>query len=110
MDTRDRLFGNANRTQVLVAIRLLEETWASELAQLLGLRLFTVQTIIASLEREGVLVGRGVGRSRLISLDRRYKAAKELRALTWALGRGDLELQRKLAARRRRPRRSGKEL
>ncbi len=102
------LFGNRNRTAVLVAIRMLEETYPSELAAMLGLRLFSVQSIVTSLEREGVLVSRLMGRTRTLRLNARYLAAKELDALLWRLGEADVALQKQLATRRRRPRRSGK--
>lgn len=110
MDRSSDLFGTANRTQVLLAVRLLEETWGAELAALLGLRISLVQTILNSFEAEGVLVSRLVGRSRIFSLSERYVAARELSALLWKLGSGDVLLQQKLAARRRRPRRAGKAL
>lgn len=102
------LFGNRNRTVVLVAIRLLGETWPSELAALLQLRLYSVQTILAAFEREGVVLSRAVGRTRQVSLNRRYFAHAELGALLWKLGQNDVELQLSLASRRRRPRRPGK--
>jgi DNA-binding transcriptional ArsR family regulator len=93
---------------VLVAIRLLEETYPSELAQLLGVRPYTVQSILASLERESIVASRLMGRTRIVSLNPRYFAHAELSALLWKLGQHDLNLQAKLAARRRRPRRAGK--
>ncbi|MGV3625552.1 MAG: hypothetical protein ACO1OB_32375 [Archangium sp.] len=104
------LFGSANRTRVLVAIRLLGETWPSELAALLELRLFSVQTILTSLERDGVVVSRTVGRTRQVMLNARYFASAELDALLWKLGKQDAALQTSLATRRRRPRRTGKAL
>jgi len=103
-----QLFGNRNRTAILLAIRLLEETYASELAAMLQLRVYTVQAALASFEREGVIAGRLLGRTRRVSLDPRYVAAKELSALLWKLGQQDVPLQAALASRRRRPRRSGK--
>ena len=102
------LFGSQNRTRVLVAIRLLGETWPSELAAALDLRLFSVQTILASLERDSVIVSRTIGRTRQVSLNPRYFAHAELEALLWKLGKQDAALQSALATRRRRPRRSGK--
>jgi hypothetical protein len=102
------LFGGRNRTNVLVAIRMLGETYPSELAALLGLRLFSVQSILASLEREGVVVSRLFGRTRRVALNPRYFASKELDALLWKVGKQDAALQRMLASRRRRPRRAGK--
>jgi predicted transcriptional regulator len=103
-----RLFGTSTRTAVLVAIRLLEETYSSELAELLGVRPYTVQSILASLEREAVVVSRLMGRTRTVCLNPRYFAQVELSALLWKLGEQDLELQSRLAGRRRRPRRAGK--
>lgn len=93
---------------MLVAIRLLDETYPSEVAALLGVRPFTVQSILTSLEREAIIVSRLVGRTRVVSLNPRYFAHAELSALLWKLGEHDVGLQSKLAARRRRPRRAGK--
>lgn len=87
---------------------MLEETYPSELADLLGVRLFTVQTILAAFENEGIVVSRLVGRTRTVSLNARYFAYQELAALLWRIGQQDVALQRRLAARRRRPRRAGK--
>ncbi|NOK18571.1 ArsR family transcriptional regulator [Corallococcus carmarthensis] len=91
-----------------MAIRLLEGTYPSELAALLGVRLYTVQSILTSLEREAVIASRLMGRTRMVSLNPRYFAHAELSALLWKLGENDATLQSKLAARRRRPRRAGK--
>jgi DNA-binding transcriptional ArsR family regulator len=108
LEERSQLFGTSTRTAVLVAIRLLEETYPSELAELLGVRPFTVQSILAPLEREAIIVSRLMGRTRTVFLNPRYFAHVELSALLWKLGAHDLELQARLAARRRRPRRAGK--
>jgi DNA-binding transcriptional ArsR family regulator len=102
------LFGSRNRTMVLVGIRLLEETYPSELASLLGLRLFSVQGILEAYEREGIIASRLLGRTRRVALNPRYFAFRELDALLWTLGKQDAALQEKLATRRRRPRRPGK--
>ncbi|MFP2897320.1 hypothetical protein [Corallococcus sp. 4LFB] len=91
-----------------MAIRLLEGTYPSELAALLGVRLYTVQSILTSLEREAVIASRLMGRTRMVSLNPRYFAHAELSALLWKLGESDTTLQNKLAARRHRPRRAGK--
>ena len=93
---------------MLVAIRLLEGTYPSELAELLGVHNYTVQSILASLEREAIVVSRLMGRTRMVSLNPRYFAHVELSALLWKLGEHDIDLQARLAARRRRPRRAGK--
>lgn len=103
-----RLFGTSTRTAILVALRLLETSYASELAALLGTGLYSVQRVLTSLEAEGVVVSRLVGRTRQVTLNPRYFAHAQLAALLWEIGSHDEGLQRKLAARRRRPRRGGK--
>lgn len=108
LDTRPQLFGNRNRTAVLVALRLLEESYPSELATLLGIRLYTVQQILRSLERDAVVVSRSLGRTRRVTLNPRYVGYKPLRELLWIVGTYDADLQRALATKRRRPRRPGK--
>jgi predicted transcriptional regulator len=108
LEEGSQLFGTSNRTAVLVAIRLLEGTYPSELAALLGVRPYTVQSILASLEREAVVVSRSWGRMRVVSLNPRFFAHAELSALLWKLGENDVDLQARLASRRRRPRRAGK--
>ena len=77
---------------------------------LLGAAPFTVQTIVDSLEREGVIASRLLGRTRRISLDPRYFARKELQALLLKLGQGEPALLAAAASRRSRPRRKGKAL
>ena len=103
-----QLFGSRNRTRVLVAICLLKETFPSELAATLQLRLFSVQSILASLEQEGVAVSRLMGRTRLVSISPRYFARKELELLLRKLGMKDVGLQKQLASPPRRPRRADK--
>ena len=103
-----QIFGGRLRTAVLTAIRLLGDTYPSELAALLGVRLFAVQRVLDSLEHEAVIVSRSVGRTRSVSLNPRYFAHRELAQLLWRLGREDADLQVALSARRRRPRRTGK--
>jgi hypothetical protein len=96
------------RTSLLLAVSLLGETYPSELAQVLGVRLYTVQSILADFEREGIVVSRLFGRTRRVALNPRYFAQKELGALLSKLGKQDAVLQQSLSARRRRPRRVGK--
>ena len=110
LDEPARLFGSSARTSVLVAVRLLGDTYPSELAELLGLRLFSVQKALETLERESIVTSRLVGRTRQVSLNPRYSAYRELEALLWKLGARDLPLQQRLGQKRRRPRRAGKPL
>lgn len=108
IETRPQLFGGRNRTAVLVALRLLEESYPSELATLLGVRLYTVQQILRTLENEAVIVSRTFGRTRRVSLNPRYLGYRPLSELLWSIGSHDVVLQRALAKKRRRPRRPGK--
>ena len=103
-----RLFGSRLRSSTLIALRLLEESYPSELARFLSSSVHSIQRIVESLESEGVLVGRPFGRTRRISFNPRYVAHDELRALLWKLGEHDIDLQRALARKRGRPRRAGK--
>ena len=89
---------------------LLEETYPTELARLLGAPLYSVQQILNDLERAGVTASRSRGRTRLFEIDPRFHAADQLRALLLELARAEPELQRAAAARRSRPRRAGKPL
>jgi len=101
-------FGSPSRTQVLKYLRLLGESFPRELARLTGLRLSAVQKALASLERDGLIAGRTVGRMRLFTLNPRFFAARELQALLTRLVDADSEIVQTVAELRRRPRRTGK--
>lgn len=103
-----RLFGSRRRTEILILTSLLGDTYPSELSRLLSAPLYSVQTIIAALEREGILAGRVSGGVRRISLDPRYYAARELSELLARMAEGEPGLNEIAARRRARPRRTGK--
>lgn len=104
LTTPSKLFGSRRRTEVLVMTALLGETYPTELARLLGAPLYSVQTIVDGLNRDGVVATRLVGRSRLVSLDPRYYGHRELMALLLRLSEGEPALQHAAASRRSRPR------
>lgn len=109
--TRQALFGNPGRTEILVLVAGLGRSFPSELSRLTGLPKTTVLRTIKGFERAGVLVGTELANAREIRLNPDYVAARELRALLEALIErepryGELLLQ----AARRRPRRSDKPL
>ena len=110
LGTVSKLFGSPRRTQILVLLALLEESYPSELARLLGAAKAPVIYIVDDLEREGVVASRRLGRTRRLSLEPRYFAARELQALLLKLSEGEPELQRIAASKRSRPRRKGKPL
>lgn len=63
---------------MLLALQLLTETYARELARLLESSLSGIQKALRSLERDGLVVGRAVGRTRLHRLKPRAFAHREL--------------------------------
>jgi DNA-binding transcriptional ArsR family regulator len=101
-------FGSTSRTRVLVALRLVEESYARELARLLEAPLSSVQKALRSLEADGLVAGRAVGRTRLYRLNPRYFAYHPLLEYLAALVRPEDVLQDRAAGLRRRPRRAGK--
>jgi DNA-binding transcriptional ArsR family regulator len=110
MVTASSPFGGQARTRVLLALRLLEESYPRELARLLDLPLSGVQGALRGLERDGLVAGRLTGRTRLVRLNPRYFAREELQRYLLALAGADLELHDRVTALRRRPRASGKPL
>ncbi len=110
LETGSKLFGSRRRTDTLVMIALLDQTYARELTRLLDAPLRSIQTILADLEKEGIVAARPVGRTRQVEINPRYFAAAELRATLLRLGEADPRLQEAAARRRARPRRSGRPL
>jgi DNA-binding MarR family transcriptional regulator len=102
------LFGTRTRTNTLLVVHMLRETHPSEIANVIGVSLSQAQRAVDSLEQAGVLVGAMEGRARRVRISPRFPAATELRALLDKLAIHEVELQRRLAEDRRRPRRAGK--
>lgn len=103
-------FGSPTRTRTLVALRLMEVSYPRELARLLDTAVNNVQSAVRSLERDGLIVARMAGRTRLFRLNPRYFAASALRALLDKLASADADLRESVAASRRRLRRTAKPL
>mgnify|MGYP001572654505 CR=1 FL=1 len=103
-------FGGQARTRVLVSLRLLESSFPRELSRILGVPVSAVSRALAGLERDALVVGRLVGRSRVYTLNPRYFANQELAAYLLRLADADAELRRRTEQLRRRPRRTGKPL
>src|SRR5438045_2433740 len=101
-------FGSSTRTRTLVALRLMGASYPRELSRLLGVALNAVQGALRSLEADGLVAGRAIGRTRLFELNPRFFAGAELRALVDKLASVDRPLQNRIAELRRRPRRTGK--
>ena len=103
-------FGSRTRSQVLLALRLLEESYARELARLLGVNLSGVQRGLMSLERDALISGRPIGRTRLYRLNPRAFARRELERYLDRLLDAEGDLRSRVSTLRRRPRKSGKPL
>jgi hypothetical protein len=105
-----KLFGTRRRTEVLILVALLGDTYPTELARLLGAPLYSIQAIVDALDRDGILATRLMGNIRRVDLDPRYFAFKELRQLLLRIAEAEPGLRAVAAQRRSRPRRTGKPL
>lgn len=103
-------FGSANRTRVLLALQMLSESYPRELARVLGSPLNAIQGALRGLERDGLVAGRSVGRTRVFRMDPRYFAVTDLRRYLARLSEPETELRTRVESLRRRPRRTGKPL
>jgi DNA-binding transcriptional ArsR family regulator len=101
-------FGSLTRTRVLVALSLLGASYQRELSRLLNTSPSVVQKALSSLEGDGLVSGRLVGRTRTYSMNPRYFARTELDAFVRRVAEGDTQLRAGTAELRRRPRRAGK--
>ncbi|HTM00923.1 MAG TPA: winged helix-turn-helix domain-containing protein [Candidatus Omnitrophota bacterium] len=103
-------FGSRARTGSLLALQAMGESYPRQLARILGLRLAGVQKAIRSLEADGLVSGRTVGRVRLYRVNPRAYARPELERYLERLLDSEPGLRAEIASLRRRPRRSGKAL
>ena len=103
-------FGGRTRTRVLLVLRLLGDSYPRELARLLATPLSGVQKALRSLELDGLVAGRSVGRTRQYQLNPRYFAADALFAYLSRLSEPEDPLKDRAAQLRRRPRRTAKPL
>ena len=103
-------FGGAGRTRVLLALRLLSESYSRELARVLGMPFSSVQKALRSLENDGLVAARALGRTRLFRVNPRYFAYEELQRFLLRLTEPEFELKTRLSTLRRRPRRTAKPL
>ena len=110
MKKQQRLFGSPRRTEILILLSLLENTYPSEVSRLLEAPLYSVQKILDGLEVEGVVASRKVGRTRVFSLNPGFFADSELRSLLKRLAKAEPGLRKLAEKRRSRPRRARKPL
>lgn len=76
-----KLFGSPRRTEILVALSVMDDAYPSLLADLLGAKLFSVQQILDSLIQEGVVTSRKEGKLRIVSLNRDFVGHNSLAML-----------------------------
>jgi len=105
---RSSPFGGQTRTRVLIALVLLAQSYARELARTLDASLHGVQVALRGLERDGLVAARPLGRTRVYTLDPRYFAREELERYLRRLAEAETSIQDRVAGLRRRPRRTGK--
>jgi DNA-binding transcriptional ArsR family regulator len=103
-------FGSYTRSRVLLALQLLAESYPRELARLLELNLSSVQKALQSLEKDGLVAGRSIGRTRVYRLSPRAFARRELERYLERLLEPEANLRARAASLRRRPRRADKPL
>ncbi len=103
-------FGGQTRSRVLLALRIMDESYPRQLARLLEAPPSGVLKALRSLELDGLVVGRNVGRTRVFRINPRYFAYEELRRYLAKIAEPDEELRERADAIRRRPRRTGKPL
>lgn len=94
----------------MLALRLLEESYPRELARILDAPPSGVLKALRSLELDGLVAGRSVGRTRLFRINPRYFALEDLNRYLWRLSEPEDDLREQISRLRRRPRRTGKAL
>lgn len=107
----EAVLGSTNAERVLLFIYARDQGYATEIAQLYETDLSPIQKQLARMERDGLLVNKRVGRTRVYAFNPRYAFLKEVKQLlARALELAPPALQEKLRMNRTRPRKAGKPL
>lgn len=107
----EAILGSTSAERVLLFLVARNEGFAAEIAQAFDTDLSPIQRQLERMERDGLLISRKVGRTRLYSFNPRYPFVPELKAvLEKALGMCPPALQEVLMLNRRRPRKKNKPL
>jgi len=101
-------FGGKTRSAVLVALRLLGESYARELSRVLESRVSGVQQALRGLEADKLVAARPLGRTKLYRIDSAYFAYNELQRYLLRLAEPERTLRRRIEAIRRQPMRGGR--
>lgn len=107
----EAVLGSTNAERVLLFIYARDQGYATEIAQLYETDLSPIQKQLARMERDGLLVNKRIGRTRVYAFNPRYAFLKEVKQLlARALDFSPPALQEKLLMNRTRPRKVGKPL
>jgi len=107
----EAIVGSEGAERVLFCLAARGGGYASEIASFFDMDVSTVQNQLKRMEREGLLVNRQSGRTRVYKFNPRYAFLAELEALlARALRLAPADLREALTVVRRRPRRTGKPL
>ncbi len=107
----EALVGSPNAERVLLFLSEREQGYPAEIAKTFNVAPSQVQRVMERMERDGLLVAKNVGRTRLYEFNPRFAFKdKVVDLFRDALSRYPEELQDKVSLNRRRPRRKGKPL
>ena len=107
----EAIVGSEGAERVLLFLAARDQGYAREIATTWSMDVSTVQNHLLRMERDGLLVSRTVGRTRVFEFNTRYTFTSELRALlAKALEHLPPEICEQLTLKRKRPRRTGKTL
>lgn len=107
----EAIVGSEGAERVLLFLAARNSGYAREIASCWSMDVSTVQSQLLRMERDGLLVSRTIGRTRVFEFNQRYAFKNEVRILLdKALTQLPPTVQDKLRLQRKRPRRSGKPL
>jgi len=107
----EAIVGSTSAERVLFFLVARGEGYGTEIARLFNTDLSPIQKQLERMERDGLLVNKQVGRTRVYSFNPRYPFCEELSAMvTKAIDLSPTQLREKLLLDRRRPRKKDKPL
>lgn len=107
----EAVLGSTSAERVLLFIFAREQGYATEIAQFFETDLSPIQKQLTRMERDGLLINRRIGRTRLYEFNPRYAFVDEVKQLmAKAIEFVPEEMREKLLMNRVRPRKAGKPL
>jgi len=105
----EAIVGSEGAERVLLFLAARNSGYPREIANCWSMDVSTVQNQLLRMERDGLLISRKVGRTRVFEFNPRYTFRDEVRALLdKALMQLPPNVQEQLTLQRKRPRRTGK--